>query len=148
MAKLILYITACLCLIYTSLTDVQNPRLEILGSGEYCFYSRDQINSSLITKKIDSGIGFIYYCDSSNAGVLRPLFEKIDGESITLKKTSPTKILKLLNYNKVSSTSEVYYGYSNRGKAFIKNGNTKINIQISSRDGITTVGWPVILGSY
>jgi len=144
MFKFFLYIPFCICLIYVSFVNTHDPALEVLGAGEYCIYSRDVVTSNLITKRIDSGIGYIYYCDSSDAAALRPLFKKIDGESIILENCSMQRVYKILNYKKVGS----HYGYSNRGRAFIKDGNTKINLQVVQRGDVTVVGWPVILGSY
>ena len=156
MFKFFPYIALCICLIYVSFASQTNPALEVLGQGEYCIYSSNDISNkpsatALITKRINSGIGYIYYCKSSNATTLRPLFTKIDGESLTLNNTklSARTILNRLKYNSITSDIEGNtYGYSNRGKAYIKNGKAKINLQISIRNNTTTVGWPVILGSY
>ena len=149
MFKFFLYIALCISLIYVSLTDLHDPHLEVLGFGTYCIYSKEKISSPLVINCIDSGIGYIYYCESSNAAALRTKFNKIDGESISIQNISAERILKKLNYKKIcSDTSGNLYGYSGRGRTFIKNGNTRINLQISTRSEITTVGWPVILGSY
>jgi|GEM_PF-1112488 len=152
--KFILYLTLCVCLIFIGLNNVGEPPLEVLGSGEYCIYSRDAVESPLIEKRIDSGIGFMYYCKSSDAAKLRPLFTVIDGESITLENYSAAKVFKILNYKKISSSyivesaGGIYYGYSNKGLSFITYGSVKINLQVAVRGSVTTVGWPVILGGY
>ena len=156
MFKFFLYIALCVCLIYVNFANQRDPALEILGQGEYCIYSRDNILLNptavdLIIKRIESGIGYIYYCKSQDAKTLRPLFFKIDGESLSLCNTSQSAntILRKLKYKAVSSDiSGNLYGYSDYGKTFVKNGNKKINLQISIRNNTTTIGWPVILGSY
>ena len=128
---------------------MNNPRLEVLGAGEYCFYSTDNVNGKQITRKIQNGAGYIYYCDGENAGGLRTLFTNIDGESIALQNINTARVFKILNYKRVSAdTHGNIYGYSNRGRAYIRSGNKKINLQVSVRGDIVTVGWPVILGGY
>ena len=144
MFKFFLYIALCVCFIYASFVNLRDPALEVLGRGEYCIYSRDVVTSPLITKTLNSGIGFIYYCESTDAKQLRKLFTKIDGESLTLEDFSTHLVFKKLNYKKVIPG----YGYSARGKTFIKNGKSKINLQVVARDNVVIVGWPVILGSY
>jgi hypothetical protein len=134
--------------VYYSVAAMENPHLEILGSGEYAIYSRDDIKSPLVTRRISSGIGYIYYTDSGNAGQLREKFKHVDGESITLSAISAGEIFRQLRYIQVSSTDNIYYGYSPRGLGFIKSGGQKINLQVAERNGVTVVGWPVILGGY
>ena len=148
MSKFPLYIALCVALIYYSVATVENPRLEVLGGGEYAIYSREDVGSSLVSRRVSSGIGFIYYCDSGNAAALREKFTHIDGESITLPGASAPQIIHKLGYQQVSRSGDIYYAYSPRAKEFIKSGGKKINLQIAERNGSTVVGWPVILGSY
>ena len=148
MAKFPLYIALCVSLIYYSLATAANPRLEILGEGEYAIYSREDIRHHLIDKKISSGIGFIYYTNSANAVALRTQFDNIDGESIMLRGLSAKEVFKKLGYSEVSASGDMYCGYSPRGLTFIKNGQKKINLQVVERANSVVVGWPVILGSY
>lgn len=148
MFKFPLYIALCAVLVFYSAATAANPKLEVLGEGTYAIYSREDIQSPLITRRVSSGIGYIYYTDSKNVSVLRTRFDSIDGESIQISGESAKEIFRKLGYNEVSSSGDIYYGYSSRGLAFIKSGGQKINLQISERNGMTTVGWPVILGSY
>ena len=143
-----LYIALCVALIYYSAATAGNPALEILGGGEYAIYSREDVASPLITRRISSGIGYIYYCESSDAAMLRQKFTHIDGESITLNNKSAGEVFRALNYRHVSGSGGIFYGYSPRGLEFIKSGGAKINLQIAERNGTTVVGWPVILGGY
>jgi len=123
---------------------VDNPRLELLGEGEYAIYSREDVRSSLVDRRVASGIGFIYYTTSENAAELRAKFTHIDGESIVLPRISGKQVLKKLGYQEVSKG----YGYSPRGKDFIKVNGQRVNLQVVERNGSTVVGWPVILGAY
>jgi len=144
MSKFPLYLALCISLVYYSLATATNPHLEILGEGEYAIYSREDIASSLITRKVNSGIGFIYYTDSSNASTLREKFDSIDGESIVLSGVTAKEVFKKLGYQEVSPG----YGYSPRAKSFIKVNGQKISLQVVERGNTTVVGWPVVLGSY
>jgi len=142
--KFPLFITLCISLIYYSTAVAENPRLEILGDGELAIYSREIVHSPLVTRRVTSGIGFIYYTDSGNAAALRAKFNNIDGESIVLSGISASQIFKTLGYREVS----LGYGYSPRGLDFIKVDGQRINLQVVERNGTTVVGWPVILGNY
>jgi len=143
--KLPLYIALCISLIYYSSAAAENPRLELLGSGEYAIYSRENIHSPLVTRRVASGIGFIYYTDSGNAAELRAKFDIIDGESIVLPAAfSAQQIFRKLGYREVSPG----YGYSPRAKTSITSDGQRINLQVASRNNSTVVGWPVILGVY
>jgi len=153
--KFPLYVALCVSLIYYSFATTANPRLEVLGEGEYAIYSREDVKSSLVDRRVSSGIGFIYYVDSKDVAELRGKFAKIDGESIVISGKSAREIFKKLGYTLVdgrdSSTSlgmTSYYGYSPRGLLCIKSGQQKINLQVVERGATTVVGWPVVLGSY
>ena len=162
MFKFFLYISLCVSLIYYSFATIENPRLEVLGVGEYCIYSTQEVVSEFITKRIETGIGYIYYCSSDAAEKVRALFNKIDGESIKLYienhgrqwQSQLDDILQKLDYHyhKISETYDgiirIYYAYSNRVKDFINIGKDKINLQIAQRGDVIVIGWPVILGSY
>lgn len=148
MVKLPLYIALCVALVYYSFAAAENPRLEVLGKGTYAIYSRQNISSSLILRRVSSGIGFIYYTDTSSAAALRTKFNNIDGESIQLQGPTVRQIFRKLGYKEVTSSGDIYYGYSPRGRSTIKSDGRRINLQIAERNGVITVGWPVILGTY
>jgi len=150
--KFCIFISGCICLIFYSFATVADPQLEILGHGEYCFYSTDIVTSEYITKTTDLGFSYIYHCDSKNAGKVRKLFDHIDGESITLEGSSVQAVLKKLKGRIVSQSSigeiQTIYAYILRGNTFIKNGRQKMNLQIANNGTALIAGWPVILGSY
>jgi hypothetical protein len=147
-----LFITIATCLVFFSIAGAVNPQLETLGHGEFRFYSTDAVSSPYITKTVNLGFSYIYYCDSRDATKVRALFTRIDGESITLKGKSARAITQKLGYRVVSESriSNVVsvYAYSPRGQAYLQSGGQKINLQIAVSGQTTTVGWPVILGSY
>jgi len=153
--RLAFFITLCVCLVYYSGAMPYTPPLETLGGGEYCIYSSEFINSPLVTKRINTGFSYIYYCAPSDAAALRKAFSKIDGESVVISGVTPStaaKILSRLKYRIVSVTAsdecKIYYAYSPRAKTYITDGGRRINLQVCYRDGSLAVGWPVILGSY
>ena len=150
--KLCLFVAFAACLVFYSVAGVASPHLETLGHGEYSFYSTDVVASPLITNTTDLGFSYIYNCNSKDAPKVRKLFTRIDGESIELESISADKILRTLNHRAISQTQisdvKIVYAYSPRGSTFIKDGNSKINLQIAVNNQTTTVGWPVILGSY
>ena len=150
--KLCIFIAVAACLVFYSIAGASDPQLEKLGQGEYRFYSTDIVSSPYITRTVDLGFSYIYVCDSADATKVRKLFTRIDGESITLANTDKAAVLKRLNYQTVSvsevSSIAVTYAYSPRGKTFITDNEQKINLQIAVSGRTTTVGWPVILGSY
>jgi len=140
------------CLVFYSIAGTSDPQLENLGHGEYSFYSTEVVSSPYITKTTDLGFSYIYVCDSRDAAKVRPLLTRIDGESITVTNIDKAAVLKKLKYRTVSQSDvcsvAVIYAYSPRGETFIRNGRQKINLQIATNGQTTTVGWPVILGSY
>ena len=150
--KLCIFVTACICLVLSTFAMPDNPHLETLGFGEYCFYSTNHIESDLITKTTDLGFSYIYHCESVDAVKLRKQLDHIDGESITVKNISVRKILQKTKCRKVSQSkignTVTVYGYSPHGKKFIRDGWHKINLQIAKSGETLIVGWPIILGSY
>lgn len=152
MFKLCIFVSVCAALVIWHFDSLGNPRLENLGEGTFKIFSTERISSPLATRQ-DLGFAFVYRTCSSKAQKLRDKFSVIDGEAITLDNfKSPNRILKELGYQYITSQSMgglfVVYGYSGRGRNYITNGNTRINLQIAIRDGIVTVGWPVILSSF
>lgn len=152
--RLCIFITICACLVFAGITNPHNPTLEILGEGEYSIYTTQYITSPLINKTRDLGYAYIYTFPSKNAEVIRPLFSHIDGESLLLTNTQKTTdwVLNKLNYKTVSQTTmnstTIIYAHSPRAKTFVRDGNKKINMQISRTENTLIIGWPVILGSY
>ena len=127
--------------------------LDEIAVGTYSFYSTDEIKSPYITNTIDLGFAYIYECASSDAEKIRRLFKRIDGESISFDTAISTrKILDMLNARVVSTDNthgmEMVCAHNPRQRNYIVEGGRKINLQIAKSKDKTTIGIPVILGSY
>lgn len=152
--KLVFFVTLCACLVYYQGAMPYSPPLDGLGEGEYCIYSTERVYSDLITKRVDTGFSYMYFCDSADAGALRAKFSKIDGESIAIPDwaggAGVAEVVGRLRYRVVlcSGLGEVVYAYSPRDKGYIVFDGKKVNLQVSLRGDTVVVGWPVILGSY
>ncbi len=94
-------------------------------------------------------------CPGEIAGDIKPKLKDISGESVTFR-ASLNKVAAIIEKYQVTDFETQYgsnfytvYGYSPKLNEYAVNldGNT-INIQIAYRDGVVTVGTPVILGSY
>jgi hypothetical protein len=111
--------------------------------GEYCIYSRDNVESTLISRRVSSGLGYIYYCDSANAVKLRRKFKSIDGESIVItNEINAEQVLQKFALHKVSDSFDGIY-------RIITAKNERCGtVQIVVRRNDIVVGFPVILGSY
>ena len=133
---------------FSSFVKAPVVHLESLAEGSYSFYSTDKIESVYFTNVIDLGFSYIYECDSCDAGKVRPLFTRIDGESIAVDNIGTSKILRALGGHVVSQSDFGIYAYSARIASYIIEDNRKINIQIAYSDDRIIIGWPVILGSY
>jgi len=144
----------CIVLIfYAIVVPPQEFRLENYFTGDFAFYSSERIQSPLVTHTTDLGFSFIYHTASQNATALRRNFTRIDGESVTMHRHKETRtILQRLDARKVSTSTigeiDIVYAYTSRIPTFITKGGRRINIQIAHRSNRTTIGWPVILGSF
>lgn len=153
MFKLCLFLAFCAALVFYHFETLSNPKLETLGAGYFRIYSREDVCSPLVTNRRSIATGFIYVTRSENADELRNKFTHIYGESIILDEYMPKhEVLRALGYRAVLQQNNhmmrITYAYSGRGRDFITENNNRINLQIASRNGVTTVGWPVILGSF
>jgi hypothetical protein len=112
-------------------------------SGEYCIYSRENVRSPLISRRVNSGLGFIYHCDSKKAQKLRGKFKSIDGESIVI--TDSIKYESILQRFALHIREEINDGIYHT----IYAGNERYGtVQIVVRKNDIVVGYPAILGSY
>ena len=144
---------ACIILIFYGIMMPREFRLENYFVGEFAFHSAKNVQSHLISHTANLGFAFIHYTTSTNATQLRRKIPRIDGESVTLNhQKSSQAILRKLRARKVTSNTigdiEIVYGYSPRIRTFITKNNQRINLQIATRDNRTTIGWPIILGSF
>lgn len=151
--KFILYLSICLSLVVYWFASIGNPKLEKLGSGYMNIFSTCVVSHPYIINRTSLGFAHSYRIRSEHAETIRPLFRNIDGESITLHNADKRTILhQLSNHQKISTsrigTLQVTSLYSNRTSSFVRDGNNRINLQVSYRNGTVTIGWPVILGSF
>ena len=151
--KFILFATLCIALVAHFFITIDNPQLEALGAGDFFIYSREVVASPLVISTTHVGFGIIYKTRAENAMELRRKFDVIDGESITLDRAKSTRdVLRLLGHEVVDEHSGggkvVTYAFSGRGREFIVSDGRRINLQVVERGGRTSVGWPVILGSF
>jgi hypothetical protein len=140
--KFFIYISICLCLIIYAVAIPFRPQLYYY-EGEYCIYSRDDVASPLISRRVNFGLGFIYYCDSQNAPKLRGKFNSIDGESIVIK--GKIKYDSILQKFALHKTGEDFDGIYHTIYAKNERYGT---VQIVVRGDDVVVGYPAILGSY
>lgn len=155
MFKLCVFAACCASLVIYHFETLSNPHLETLGAGTFSIFSREYIQSPLIESSQSLGFAYVFTTSSRNAAALRAKFnpQLIDGESLTLDRAmSPHQILRTLGHSYQFSqdlpTLHTVYGYSGRGRDFITQGSTRVNLQIAVRGSTVTVGWPVILGSF
>jgi len=151
--KFCIFISTCLSLVFYGVVGPANINLDDFFSGDYAFYSTAVIESPLITSVDFTGFSYIYHCKSSNASKIRPLFTDEDGESVTfIGNIQNTAVLKNLGARIVSESDAggigIIYAYTPKISAYITENGKKINLQIAQREETTTIGWPVILGSY
>jgi hypothetical protein len=140
--KFFIYVSVCLCLLIYAAAVPLKPQLYYYG-GEYCIYSRDNVVSPLISRRVDFGLGYIYYCDSANAEKLRVKFKNIDGESIVIKdKIKYESILQKFALHKTDETFDGIY------KTIYAKNERYGTVQIVVRANDIVVGYPAILGSY
>jgi len=153
MFKFLVFLAIAAALVMVHFSGLDNPRLERLGGGELRIHSREQIQSPLVERMYQNALGFTYVTRSENARELRQKFDVIDGESfVPDEKMSVNRILGILGHQVVdrqeNNIMQVVYAYSGRARDFIMSGSRRVNLQIATRDGRVTVGWPVILGSF
>ena len=147
-------------MVFYSVASPMAVRLEDVGEGRFYFYSTDVVESPLVIGMTKLGFSYMYAVDSRDAAVVRGLFEKIDGESMTIDGDKDFgEILRQLGARKIFEQKlgelETVYGYSPRIPTHIVENGRKVNVQIARRKSPTptgqivlTVGWPVILGGY
>ena len=152
--RFVLFLTLCFALVGYHFLTLANPRFESLGmDGTVYFFTRDDVRSDLVKSRTQIATGFIYRADVGNASLLRKKFTHIDGESIVINGYVDVSIILRQFGHRVVRTqytaqTRIYYAFSGSFRSFITSGGDRINLQIAKRAGRTTIGWPVILGSY
>ena len=145
----------CLALIIVGVLSPSRVRLEdITNEGVFRIYSTDVVYSPLIVSRTSVGFAFIYHVCPSNVQDVRKLFTRIDGESISFcsSKKCVDGVLRLFGA-RVISTSQIGNIESTLAKTrqndrFIVADGQRVNLQIAVSGERTTVGWPLILGSF
>ena len=103
---------------------------------------------------IDMGSGKIVQCSVADFGSVVAHCKDIDGFSLSFEGSEQdvVRIAKLFNM-KVTSTLnldglQIVCGNSNKLTGGVILDGAKVNLQIAHKDGVVTVGSPLILGSY
>ena len=110
-------------------------------SGEYIVYTSKSGSENSIN------LGFCYVNS-------KPVKDYVVGESMTIKNLEVSSAIKTLNARVVKTEyiedgTIVIYAYSNLIKDSVDVFGKKVNLQIATTtDDITTIGWPLILGSF
>ena len=124
------------------------------------FYSYNSQHSFTLANYFEGNIN--YYCKQQSPSSLNLGFcylsqekpnQKIIGESITISNLEVSTAIKTLKAKIIKTetlpnTTTVIYAYSPLIKSNIEINNKKTNLQIAIKDHITTIGWPLILGSF
>lgn len=105
---------------------------------------------------IENGETVILKSTKSEGQKLKSKVQKIIGESFCFRGDFETfkHIVDRFNFNKIKEDffGEIVclYGFSNlfNSKEYIEINNTKYNTQIAFSNGVITVGYPIIVGSY
>lgn len=139
MKKLIVFFILVMVLFYANKTQ-QTFTLTDYFSGEYTTYSNTPASDNSVN------LGFCHLnANEKTASTI--------GESITTTNLEVSTAIKTLKANVVKSEylengTIVIYAYSPLINNAVKVNNKKVNLQIALTDNITTIGWPLILGSF
>ncbi len=161
MEKKMLVIYLCLCLLVISFVLV--PDNNIIGYGktmkndaEYIFHTLSipsEVEQSDV-KIVQNGNGYIIKCNQSVAKKIKPLLT-IQGESVRFKVDSKQEVMKIIDGLNVDTVMlenidgiYTFYGYNKMKSNLVYINNQKVNIELAYKDGIVTIGLPIILGDY
>ena len=103
---------------------------------------------------IDMGTGYIVECDAQSYATALGKCKGVDGVSVSFSGTDVDveRIVKLFDLQTVSTYQldglYVVCGLSNKVTGGVWLDGDKVNLQIAYKDGVVTVGSPLILGSY
>ena len=135
------------------MTPAREFRLEDFFTGDMAFHTAEYVQSPHITHTVNLGFAFAHHAQSHDATALRPKISNIDGESVRMDFYKDTRtILRTLGARKISQTRigdiKITHAFAPRIPTFITKDGARVNVQIAHRANRTTVGWPVILGSF
>ena len=139
MKKIIIFLILIMVLFYSH--NYKNDfTLTDYFSGDYSYYSNTKNEDSL-------NLGFCYLSKTKlkNSSTM--------GESITCKNLEVANAIKVLNAKVVyteyfENGTTVIYAYSPLINKTVKVKNKNINLQFAITNNSTTIGWPLILGSF
>lgn len=139
MKKLIVFFILVMVLFYVNQTK-QTFTLTDYFTGEYITYSSIPASES----SISLGFCHLNYNAKSSSTI---------GESITISDFEISSAIKTLKANIIKSEylgngTTVIYAYSPLINTYVSLENKKVNLQIALTDNKTTIGWPLILGSF
>lgn len=103
---------------------------------------------------VDMGTGYIVECDVHSYGRTLDMCSGVDGVSVSFCGSidDVAQIVEIFNLLTVSVCEidglYVVCGVSNKLTGGVMLDGTKVNLQIAYKDGVVTVGSPLILGSY
>ena len=108
-------------------------------SGEYTAYTSQELNNSI-------DLGFCYMN-------VQPVDSEVMGESMVMFNFEIGSALDKLNANVVKTEylhdgTTVIYAYTKLINEKVEVDGKKVNLQIATKEDKTTIGWPLILGSY
>ncbi len=108
-------------------------------SGEYVAYTSQKLDDSV-------DLGFCYMN-------VHPVDNAVVGESMVILNFEIGSALDVLNANVVKTEylqdgTSVIYAYTKLINQKVEVDGKKVNLQIATKDEKTTIGWPLILGSY
>ena len=139
MKKLIVFFILVMVLFYVNQTN-QTFTLTDYFTGEYITYSSIPESESSIS------LGFCHLNNNTKSS-------STIGESITISDFEISSAIKTLKANIIKSEylgngTTVIYAYSPLINTYVSLENKKVNLQIALTDNKTTIGWPLILGSF
>jgi len=138
MKKIIVFVLLITILFYAK-NNSNNFSLLNYFSGEYCAYSTQESENCI-------SLGF---CNISQT---KDDASYVIGESIKIKnleintalKTLKAKVVKTEHLNNIT----IIYAYTPLINTSLIEKNKQINLQIAINNEYTTIGWPLILGSF
>ena len=139
MKKLLIFLLLIMVLFYTNKTSKPFSLTDYF-SGEYISYSDNATSENSIS------LGFCYINNNEKSSYTI-------GESITSNNLEISSAIKTLKANVIKTEylengTTVIYAYSPLISKSVTLNNNMVNIQIATNNTQTTIGWPLILGSF
>ncbi len=152
-----------LCLIFVfcllSLTTNNNSKCLLFANmqneGVYSFYVSGSVPEKEYYNVIDSGTGSIVSCKVKLAKQIKREMKNILGESLCfeedyfdINKITCVYKAKLLKKESLTENLQIYYLHSSVLPKGIDINEGNVNMQVACNGNTTTIGVPLILGSY